>query len=100
MKNYQPSDGLPIAKTKSLDTVIRDPKTGAFFRASFRRGYDASAAMVDTISGNARFYFRRVHRLKRPWWRGGDTWEDTGEIWCPESGEFEVITDDSWKEML
>lgn len=72
---------------------IKDPKTGKMYRASCPDAYTRGDALAEMFSGAAdEFYFREMKETPRPWWKGGGTvWADTGAIWQPLSGEFEVL---------
>ncbi len=64
---------------------------GAMFRPSYPDGYDGAQAMADTLIGRTTFYFRGVRWQSRKWWQLSGCWVDTGEIWQPKSGEFDVV---------
>ncbi len=71
--------------------LTRRKTDGQLFRPSFAEGYTLGCALVGMLSSvRLRFYFRSIEWLPRRWWFGGQ-WVDTGEIWEPESGEFDVI---------
>ena len=72
--------------------LCRRKADGAMFRASFPDDYDAGKALADCFSGVTKFYFRGVIWKPRRWWQFKGHWLDTGEIWEPESGEFEVLS--------
>lgn len=87
------SDGAPIATHRRLKKVVRSKATGQLYRASYPHGWGDGDAIAAAFSQESpRFYFREVERIRRPWWRGGDIWRDTGEIWQPERGTFDVLT--------
>ena len=67
---------------------------GAQFRASFPDGYNNNAALVDALTRQRRWYFRRIQQQPLSWWKfafGKYQYVDTGDIWEPEcSSEFQV----------
>lgn len=71
--------------------LCRRKTDGAIFRPSHPGDYCHGQAMADAILGRLRFYFRGVRWQPRRWWQIRGRWIDTGEIWEPESGEFDVI---------
>lgn len=71
--------------------LCRRKTDGALFRASYPEGYDSGQAIADILLGKRTFYFRGVRWQPRRWWQARGRWIDTGEIWTPASGEFEVI---------
>lgn len=83
-------DGAPIRSQRKVSPVIRCKASGRTYRPSHPHGCDDVAALAAAISGKACFYFREIERVKRPWWKGGSFWRDTGKIWEPESGEFDL----------
>lgn len=71
--------------------LCRRKTDGAMFRASHPEGYTEADAVADCLSGQPTFFFRRVQYTPRQWWHLRGRWTDTGEIWKPKSGEFEVV---------
>ncbi len=72
-------------------TLCRRKTDGAMFRPSFPDGYDGWQATTSTLNRKEFFYFRMVKWQPRRWWQIRGRWVDTGEIWEPTSGEFDVI---------
>ena len=72
-------------------TLCKRKADGAMFRPSFPDDYDAGKAMADMFTGKSSFYFRGIKWEPRRWWQFRGRWIDTGEIWQPESGEFDVV---------
>lgn len=64
---------------------------GAMFRPSYPDGYDEVDSIVDCVRGTISFYLRGVQWKPRRWWQLRGRWIDTGEIWTPQSGEFDVV---------
>ena len=73
------------------DKICRRNTDGQLFRPSFRDGYNDSQAIVDTLTGRASFYFRAVEWRPYRWWPWCGRWVDTGEIWEPQAGEFDIF---------
>ena len=74
--------------------LCRRKTDGAMYRPSYLDGYDRADAVADCLrSGPLRFYFRRVEFRPGRWlpFPCKGRWIDTGEVWEPESGEFDVI---------
>lgn len=61
------------------------------FRPSYPDDWTDGDALAAVIAGKASFYFRGVRWEPRRWWQLSGQWVDTGEIWEPESGEFDVL---------
>lgn len=75
-------------------TLCRRKSDGAMFRASVPDDYTEADAIVDCLSlKKLEFYFRGVLWQPRRWWQRRGCWVDRGEIWEPESGEFDVVGD-------
>lgn len=70
--------------------LCRRKTDGAIFRPSFPDGYTQKDAFTDMMRGQMRFYFQGVRWEPRKWWQMRGRWVDTGEVWEPESGEFDV----------
>ena len=71
-------------------TIAIRKKDGATFKPSFPRPeeYAEHGGPMDSLfDGSSGFFFRRIER--RGWWIF-KVWRETGEIWKPESGEFDV----------
>ena len=64
---------------------------GTMFRPSTPDNYGEFEAMVDLFKGIHRFYFREVEFRPRKWYQFKGKWVDTGKVWEPSSGEFEVL---------
>lgn len=64
---------------------------GAMFRPSYPDNYDSGQAVADALAGTTKFYFREVRWVAPRWWQLRGKWVDTGVIWTPSSGEFDVI---------
>ena len=76
-----------------MPTLCKRKTDGALFRPSFPDDYSDVQAIIDTLTGNYLWYFRRVELKKvRRWFWTRVIYEDTGEVWCPREGaEFDVI---------
>jgi len=85
---YLPSDGAKLERQRDLPSIV-NPIDGSRFRASFPVGYGQAAALASMLAKDGdSFYFRRMRHVRRWWW--SDYWIDTGEIWKPKTGEFEL----------
>lgn len=71
--------------------LCRRKTDGAMFRPSYPDDYTGEKSMADAFTGRATFYFRSVRWQPRRWWQLHGQWIDTGEIWQPQSGEFDVL---------
>lgn len=71
--------------------LCRRKSDGAMFRPSCPPDYCEGQAIADAIMGRRLFYFEGIRWQPRRWWQLRGRWVDTGEVWQPESGEFEVI---------
>lgn len=73
-------------------TLVHRPSNGGWYEPSHPPDWTNEDAIAALISGENTFYFRRVVWFPSYWWhfwtRG--QWVRTGEIWEPESGEFEL----------
>lgn len=77
-----------------MGTLLCRRKTdGALFEPSHPDHWGDAAAITALLSNGPQFYFRRVELAPRRWWQRRARWQRTGEVWEPESGEFEVLTD-------
>lgn len=74
-----------------LDKIIIRKSDGILFRPSYPDSWTDGDAIVSVFSSKGpQFYFRGVRVVPPRWWQRCPRWEDTGEIWQPESGEFKV----------
>lgn len=73
----------------TVDTICVRKRDAALFEPSFDPD-NVHAIFVDLFSGKSTFYFRRVVPVRH---RRRALWRRTGEIWEPESGEFDVIVE-------
>lgn len=65
---------------------------GSIYEASHPEPHEGNP-FAGLFSGKNLFFFRRVIFKPSPWWMfwKKGKWERTGEIWKPETGEFDVI---------
>ena len=75
----------------SIDKLCKRKSDGKMFRPSCPDNYNEGNALADLFSGKDCFYFRGVEWQDRKWFQLRGKWVDTGEIWEPNSGEFDVI---------
>jgi len=75
--------------------LCRSKATGKMFRPSYPDDWDDADAIAACIIGRIEFYFCGVSWQPRKWWQFHGRWVDTGEIWKPSSGEFDVIDSNS-----
>lgn len=80
--------------------LCRRKSDGSVWEPSCRDDYTAGDALADAFAGRRTFYFRRVEWRAAPCWKfwTRGSWEQTGEVWEPESGEFEVVWHDGSEE--
>lgn len=81
----------PKRKRFRIEKVARCKKTGRLYRPSFPDDYDQGKAFAEAWLGTGGFYFRRIERIRRTW-PLRDYWRDTGEVWEPVSGEFDLLS--------
>lgn len=74
-------------------TLCRRKTDGAMFRASTPDDYTFAQSLADMFALKAEFYFRGIVWQPRRWWQLHGRWVDTGEVWEPTSGEFDVLGD-------
>ncbi len=73
--------------------IVRRKSDGAVFRASFPEDPMEFARICgNAFAGRGGFYFRRIRLQPKKWWRFWRRWADTGEIWEPKSGEFDIAS--------
>lgn len=72
--------------------VIRRPSPIVTSKASddfYEPSHPGYPDYSSLFTNRGSFFFRRIVRQPDRWWRK-ERWLRTGEIWCPESGEFNV----------
>ena len=71
---------------------VRRISDGSMYEASFPDHWQDHDAVVACLTGSTGFYFRKLRKVNKKWWQfWKPEWERTGEVWQPESGEFEVL---------
>lgn len=79
-----------MKKHFNLNSVCKRKTDGVLFRPSYPSNLTRGEVIAACILGKRNFYFRRIKPVKKWFTR---YFEDTGEIWEPESGEFDIIKD-------
>ena len=83
--------------------IVRRKSDGAVFRASHPEDPETFARICGDAFAGGGFYFRRIRLQPKRWWRWRQRlwpfwrlwpsrWVETGEIWEPKSGEFNVAS--------
>lgn len=67
-----------------VNKICRRKSDGRFYEPSH-----PDDAVIDLF--NYSWYFREVELMPRRWWQLRPRWKRTGEIWEPDSGEFDVL---------
>ena len=75
--------------------ICKRKSDGKLFEPSCEPGYNAACAMVDMLFRRNSFYFLEIEESKGPWYWPFTRFVRTGNIWRPQSGEFEVLDTDN-----